>query len=227
MVSKKRRCSSIERARQKLAQVDAVEARRHVADADEAAEHAVAVGIAGEDRDPPPPALVQAAALPVGAALGVEMRRDQPVVGLDVGRIVGRAEEAVERLPCRQAAGRRELQPVERDVRQAEIDGGDARRIGGQVGQHVAAARGDGHDVAVGRRAPAPRDRSRGLPRSACRPGRGTAARTGAREGPLGTMLDGGEPLVSGGHGSRLADQPLKHSETAQSATYSPRSIPV
>ena len=99
MVSKKRRCSSIDRAVQQLAQIDAVEARRDMTDADEAAEHAVPVDIAGEDRDPPPAALMQAAALPVGAALGVEMRRDQPVVGLDVGRIVGRAEEAVERLP--------------------------------------------------------------------------------------------------------------------------------
>ena len=118
-------------------------------DADETAEHAVPIGIAGEDRDPPPSALVQAAALPVGTALGVEMRCDQPVVDLDIGRIVGRAEELVERLPGRQAAGRRDLQPVERDMRQAEIDRGDFSRIGRQIGQHVAAARRDGHDVAV------------------------------------------------------------------------------
>ena len=198
-----------------------------MADADEAAEHAVPVGIAGEDRDPPPAALVQAAALPVGTALCIEMRRDQPVVGLDVGRIVGRAEEAVERLPGRQAAGRRELQPVERDVRQAEIDGGDVSRVGRQVGQHVAAARRDGHDVAVAI------ERQRleidlgifpdlRVDQAAEQP-----SRTGAREGLRGTMLDGGAPHVSGGLGSRLADQPLKHSETAQSATYSPRSIPV
>ena len=35
-------------------------------------------------------------------------------------------------------------------MRAAEIDGGDAGGIGGQVGQDVAAARGDRHDMAVG-----------------------------------------------------------------------------
>ncbi len=34
-------------------------------------------------------------------------------------------------------------------MRQAEIDGGDLGRIGRQVGQDVAAARGDGHDMAI------------------------------------------------------------------------------
>ena len=35
-------------------------------------------------------------------------------------------------------------------MRAAEIDGGDAGGIAGQVGKDVAAARGDRHDVAVG-----------------------------------------------------------------------------
>ena len=150
MVSKKRRCSSIERAVRQLAQVDAVEARHHMADADEAAEQAVPVERCGRRARSAGARPMQAAALPVGAALGVEMRRDHPAVGLDIGRVVGLAEEAIERLPCRQAAGCRELQPVERDMRPAEIDGRDARRIGRQVGEHVAAARGDGHNVAIG-----------------------------------------------------------------------------
>ncbi len=76
-------------------------------EADEAAERAVLVGIAREDRDPAAAELVQAAAVPVGQALGVEMRRDQPVEGLDIGLVVGRAEEAVERLPVGQVPGRR------------------------------------------------------------------------------------------------------------------------
>ena len=35
-------------------------------------------------------------------------------------------------------------------MRAAEIDRGDARGIAGQIGQDVAAARGDRHDMAVG-----------------------------------------------------------------------------
>jgi len=49
--------------------------------------------------------MLQAAALPIGPALRVEVRRDQPLVGLDIGLIVGRAEKAVEGLPRRQPRG--------------------------------------------------------------------------------------------------------------------------
>ena len=70
-----------------------------MADADEAAEHAMAVGIAGEDRDPLAAPLLQAAALPIVAARRIEIGRDQPLVGGDIGLGVGGAKEAVERLP--------------------------------------------------------------------------------------------------------------------------------
>ena len=84
---------------QQLAQVHAVGAAERMGDADEAAEHAVAVGIAREDRDAAAAELMQRAAFPVGAALRIEMRRDQPIIGRDIGLVVGRAEEAVERFP--------------------------------------------------------------------------------------------------------------------------------
>ena len=118
-------------------------------DADEAAEHAVAIGVAGEDRDPPAAEMLQAAGFPIGATLRVEMGRDQPMIGRDIGRIVGRAEETIEGLPRRQPGGGDQFQPVKRHMGPAEIDGRDVRRVGGQVGEHVAAARGDGHDMAV------------------------------------------------------------------------------
>src|SRR6266481_5231277 len=97
-----------------------------MAEADEAAEYAMAVGVAGEDRDAPPAELLQAAAFPVMAAQGIEIGRDQPLIGRDVGLGIGRAEEAIERLPRRQAAGRLQLQPIERHMGQAEIERRDA-----------------------------------------------------------------------------------------------------
>ncbi len=78
------------------------------------------------------------------------MRRDQSLIDRDVGLVVGRAEEAVECFPRRQPAGRHQLQAIERNVCAAEVDGGDAGRPAGQIGQHVATARGDRHDMAVG-----------------------------------------------------------------------------
>ena len=84
---------------EEIAQVDAIGTGNGMADADEAAEHAMAVGIAGEDRDPPAAPLLQAAALPIVAARRIEIGRDQPLVGGDIGLGVGGAKEAVERLP--------------------------------------------------------------------------------------------------------------------------------
>lgn len=119
-------------------------------DADEAAELAVAAGVAGEDRNPPAAELLQAAAFPVATALQIEMRGDQPLVGRDIGLLVGRPEEAIVALPVRQPDERHQLQPVKRNMGAAEIDRSDARRIAHRVGQHVAAARVDRHDMAVG-----------------------------------------------------------------------------
>jgi hypothetical protein len=141
--------------------------------------------------------------------------------------IVGRAEEAVEVLPCRQAAGRRELQPIERNVRQAEIDGGDTRRIGRQVGQDVAAARGDGHDMAIA------------IERQRLEIDLGVFPDLRvdqAAEQPLEQAFEEALPGQCSMAAHRLfqADSVLasrishsSNSETAQSATYSPPSIPV
>ena len=90
------------------------------------------------------------AAFPVDAALRIEVRRDQPVIGRDIGLVIGCTEEAIEDLPRRQPVGSDKLQAIERHVRAAEIDGSDAGGIAGQVGQHVAAARRDRHNMAVG-----------------------------------------------------------------------------
>jgi len=80
-------------------QVHAVGAAERVRDADEAAEHAVAVGIAREDRDAAAAELMQRAAFPVGTASRIEVRRDQPLIGRDIGLVVSRTEEAVKFLP--------------------------------------------------------------------------------------------------------------------------------
>jgi hypothetical protein len=71
------------------------------------------------------------------------------MIGCDVRLVVGRAEKAVESLPRRQPGGGDQFQAIQRHVGAAEIDGSDARGIGGQVGEHVATARGDGHHVRI------------------------------------------------------------------------------
>ena len=49
-----------------------------------------------------------------------------------------------------QGLRRTELEAAERDMRAVEVDRGDLRRIGGQVGEDVAPARGDRHHVIGG-----------------------------------------------------------------------------
>lgn len=44
---------------------------------------------------------------------------------------------------------RRQLQPVERDMRGVKVDRGDPRGIGRQIAQDIAPARSDGDDMAV------------------------------------------------------------------------------
>ena len=74
-------------------------ARHDVRQADEAAKRTVLVGVARKDGDSPAAELMQAAAVPVGQTFRVEVRGDQTIEGRDVGLVVGRAEEAVERVP--------------------------------------------------------------------------------------------------------------------------------
>ena len=67
------------------------------------------------------------------------------------GPAVGAREETVKGRMIGQLAHRDELQPIERDMRRVEINRGDRARVGGQIGQDIAAARGDRHDMAVRR----------------------------------------------------------------------------
>ncbi len=110
----------------------------------------MAIGVAGEDRDAPPAELLQAAAFPVVPARRIEIGCDQPLVGRNIGLGIGRAEEPVECLPRRQAAGRHQLQPIERDMGNPQVERADAPGIAGQIGQDIAAARGDRHDMTIG-----------------------------------------------------------------------------
>ena len=100
------------------------------------------IEIAGEHADAA--AAKRRPLVPIGARGRIELRPQPPVVGGDVGARVGAAEEAEEGLVVRQVLSRADLEPPERDMRSVEVDRGDAGRIGGQVGEHVAAARGDG-----------------------------------------------------------------------------------
>ena len=116
-----------------------------MAGAEEVAEQAVAVEIAGEQADAP--AAERRPLVPVGARVGIELGAQPLVIGGDVGARVGAAEEAEEGLVVGQVLQRADLEPAERDMRAVEIDRGDAGRIGDQIGQHVAAARGDRDDL--------------------------------------------------------------------------------
>jgi hypothetical protein len=128
--------------------VAAEPAGEEVPGADEAAEQAVAIEIAGEELDP---ALAcEVAPLPIGAADGVEPRRDQPVIGLDIGLGLRLPEEAAEDRMIVDFAQGRELQMPERDMGAVEVDRADLRRIGGEIGQDVAGARGDRDEMVAG-----------------------------------------------------------------------------
>ncbi len=116
-----------------------------MARAEEMAEQAVAVEVAGEDADAP--AAERPALVPIGARRRVEPGAQALVVDADVGASVGAAEEAEECLVVGQVLQRADLQLAERDMSAVEVDRGDASGIGGQVGEHVAAARSDGDDL--------------------------------------------------------------------------------
>ena len=117
--------------------------------ADEAAEQPALVGAALEHADPPP--ADQIAPFPVAPRRLVEMRAQQALVDPHILRAVRLAEEAAEMRVVGQLLHRDLLQPVERDMRGVEVDRGDLRGVGGQIGEHVAAAARDGGDVAVRR----------------------------------------------------------------------------
>ena len=101
-----------------------MQAGERVARAEEMAEQAVAIEVAGEDADAPPaerPALV-----PIGARRRVELCAQPLIVDADVGAGVGATEEAEEGVVVGQVLQRADLELAERDMRAVEVDGGDA-----------------------------------------------------------------------------------------------------
>ena len=78
--------------------------------------------------------------VPIRARRRIEFRAQATIVGGDVGARIGAAEEAKEAVVVRQVLSRADLEPTESDMRPVEVDRGDAGRIGGQVGEHIAAA---------------------------------------------------------------------------------------
>ena len=118
-----------------------MQARERMARAKETPEHAVAIEIAGEKADA---AMAERGALvPIRAGGRIELGPQTAVVSGDIGARVGAAEEAEEALVVGQVLSRANLEPAERDMRPVEIDGGHARGIRGEVGEHVAPAGGD------------------------------------------------------------------------------------
>ena len=121
--------------------ITAEPAAEEMTGADEATEQAVAVEVAGERLDPPPPG--QAPPFPIGATDRVEPRRDGAVIERDIGLGLCLAEEAPEGRLVLDLGQRRELEVAERDMGTVEVDGADPGRVGGEIGQDVAGARSD------------------------------------------------------------------------------------
>src|SRR5262249_47544334 len=121
--------------------VEAMQPHERMAGAEDMPEEAVAVEIAGEQGDAPP--AERRSLVPIGARRGVELAAQPLVISLDVGARVSAAEEAKEGLVVGQVLKRADLEPAERDMRAIEVGRGDAGRVGGQIRQHVTAARCD------------------------------------------------------------------------------------
>ena len=128
--------------------VEAEPAGEEMSGADEAAEQAVAVEIAGEDLDPA--SAGEVASLPIGAADCVEPRRDQAVIGRYVVLRLRLPEEAAEDRVVVDLRQRRELEMAEGDMGAVEVDRADPRGIGCEIGQDVAGARGDRDEMVAG-----------------------------------------------------------------------------
>ena len=131
-----------------LAQIDAVETRREMSEPDEAAKQPLPVDPAGEMRNPPAPGEV--AALPISAALRVEMWRNRLAVNRRVFLVVGFREEPTEAFVIGQVADRRDLELAQRDMRTIKIDRDHFGGVGSEIGQRVAAAAGDTHHAHAG-----------------------------------------------------------------------------
>ena len=128
-------------------EIAAVAAGQPMARADETPEQAVAVEASLEGRDTTP--AIEAPRLPIGPGRGIEMRPDDLVIGGHVLGPGGAAEEAEERGMVGQVPEGGEFQPPQGHMRAVEVDGADPCRVGREVGERVAAPRGDGDDVVL------------------------------------------------------------------------------
>src|SRR5579864_8880163 len=125
----------------------AVQSGDRVEHADEAPKQAITIEIAREHVDAS--SAQGNMLLPMAPGDFVQTRAQKIVIGGAIGAVVGLTEEAEELLMRRQIPERRQFQPGQRDVVGIEIHRNDLRRIGGEIVQHVAAARCDGQDAMV------------------------------------------------------------------------------
>ena len=77
--------------------------------ADEISEQSVMIEIAGKQRDPL--AAGEIATLPIGAALRIQRRLEEALVGRHIGGLIGLAEEPVERIVVGKLCGGGQFQP--------------------------------------------------------------------------------------------------------------------
>ena len=83
--------------------------------------------------------------------LHVNLRGFATGPAVTVDQALGRFLRSLGVPPAKVPLDRDELEPVESDMRPAEVERGDSSRIGCQVGQDVAATRGDGNHMTFGR----------------------------------------------------------------------------
>ena len=126
---------------QQLLGIDAIEPGDQMGHADEPAEQPALVHPLGKASDAATPGKI--AALPIGAAGLVQMRADEPFIRRDIVLAVRVGKEAAETVIVRQILRRRQFQAVKRHMGGVEIDRHDLSRIGGEIGQDIAAAAGD------------------------------------------------------------------------------------
>ncbi len=108
-------------------------------DTDETAEHAEAVGIARKDRDAGAVRAEAASGFPAGTG-SASLRCGAITRSVRLRDIAGQwssaaPEEAAERFPRRQLAGRYQLPAIERNARAVEVNGGDGGGLAGLVGR--------------------------------------------------------------------------------------------
>ena len=128
--------------------IETMQARQRMAGADNMPKQAVVVEIVSEDADAA--ATERGSLVPISARGRVELRAQATIVSGDVGARIRAAEKAKETVVIRQVLSRADLEPTERNMRPVEVDRGDAGRIGGQVGEYIAAARGDRDHLMAG-----------------------------------------------------------------------------